>query len=79
MSSSNNFTQKLNETPINTAYDFQTCDNVNENFIQKIKELKFSVTCIFCSCQDTTALVNDGSFRNCKKCKKNFRSSIYYR
>jgi hypothetical protein len=73
MSSSNNFTQKLIETPIDLAYKFQTND-VTRKFIQTSQNIGFSPCCIFCSSKDTTSLINDGSFRLCNKCNKQFKS-----
>lgn len=76
MSSSNNFTQKLVETPIDLAYKFQTND-VNNKFVRTIQNIGFSPCCIFCSCKDTTSLINDGSFRTCNKCNKQFKARFY--
>jgi len=76
MSASNNFNQKLIETPIYLAYQFQTND-VTRKFVRTSQNIGFSPFCIFCLCKDTTALINDGSFRLCNKCNKQFKARFY--
>jgi hypothetical protein len=75
MSSSNMFNKNLMETPINSAYYFETT-NDNNKFIQKVCKNGFSPFCIFCSNKDTQPLVQDGSFRLCKKCNKQFKAAF---
>ena len=75
MSSSNMFTNNLRETPIDSAYYFETTRD-NTHFLQKGKKKEFSPICIFCSCKETVPLMQDGSFRSCNNCKKQFKSKI---
>jgi len=74
MSGSNIFNGgKFQQTPINDAYNFNT-------FSQYIANgglnTRFSPVCIFCSSNESTSLTNDGSFRQCKRCKKQFKSKL---
>ena len=67
----NNFQQ----TPLEEAYKFNS-------FSQYIKNgslrTKFSPKCIFCSFHDSSSLLNDGgSFRQCNRCKKQFKAQLY--
>jgi hypothetical protein len=71
------FNNNLRETPINSAYYFETT-KVNNHFIQSGLQKGFSPVCIFCSCKDTTSLMQDGSFRSCNQCKKQFKSRPIY-
>jgi len=55
---------------IKDAYQFQTfCPYLN-NGLQN----NFSPQCIFCSSIETISLVNDGCFRQCTRCKKQFKA-----
>jgi hypothetical protein len=74
MSNSNMFTSNVfPQTNLNDAYSFLTFSQyINNNGLSP----KFSPTCIFCSSMDTHILLNDGSFRQCNKCKKQFKSKI---
>lgn len=39
--------------------------------------LRYSPTCIFCMCNNSIALMNDGgAFRQCIKCRKNFKAKV---
>jgi hypothetical protein len=69
-SSNNNFNGNLNQTPIGLAYQY----NTHSEFIKNMKHYGFSNVCSFCSSRDTVSLVNDDSFRQCKKCNKQFKS-----
>ena len=69
------FTNNLRETPIDSAYIFETTKD-NTQFLQKGMKKEFSLICIFCSCKETVPLMQDGSFRSCNKCKKQFKSKI---
>lgn len=74
MSNSNNFTKNIHETNINNAYQYQTFSNyVTDN---NILNPKYSHKCIFCSNTTSTSLTQDGSFRQCCRCKKQFRGVI---
>ena len=59
-------------------YDFYEVIWDGVDFVEDIGGLKanFSQVCIFCSSKDSTALINDGSFRQCNKCKKHFKAII---
>lgn len=68
--SNNNFNGNLNQTPVGLAYQY----NTHSEFIKNMKQHGFSPICIFCSSKDSVALTIDGSFRQCKKCNKQFKS-----
>ena len=74
MSNSNMFTNSIfPQTELQDAYQFNTFSQyINNNGLA----IKFSPNCIFCSSNDTRVLLNDGSFRQCNKCKKQFKSKI---
>lgn len=73
MSSSNMFNKNLVETPINSAYSFSTTKD-NNDFMRNVLKTPFSPICIFCSGKDTVSLMQDGSFRFCKQCRRQFKS-----
>ena len=60
------------QTPISQAYHYET----HSDYIKKIKPVIFSFMCIFCSNPESIALLNDGSFRRCIKCRKDFKAKI---
>jgi len=60
----------LNSTPVQQAFNFTS--TIKSLQIQ-VQANKISPICIYCSYMDSTALLPDGSFRQCIKCKKNFR------
>ena len=68
----NTFTHNLVQTPINDAYRYHT----HSEFIKQMKVPTFSLICIFCSSSKSDSLTNDGSFRRCGNCKKDFRATI---
>ena len=72
MSFSNIFNNNLVETPVNMAYQF----NTHSEFIKNIKIHTFSPVCIFCSNSESISLNQDGSFRQCKKCNKQFKATF---
>jgi len=72
MSNPNMFTHNLVQTSLNDAYKFTTFSD----FIQKKSSVNFSPICIFCSYNISSPLTNDGSFRQCSKCKKQFKASL---
>ena len=74
MSNSNIFNNcNLQQTPINQAYQFQSFSSyINNNGLRS----NFSPICVFCSSNETISLTNDGSFRNCSKCKKQFKALL---
>ena len=72
---SNNFNamnHNLVQTSLCDAYKYHT----HSEFIKKMKIPTFSPQCIFCSSLKTDSLVNDGSFRRCGACRKDFRAII---
>jgi hypothetical protein len=67
------FNNNLQQTNINDAYQFVSfSDYINNKGLQGT----FSPICIFCSYNVSVSLVNDGSFRECKRCKKQFKAKI---
>lgn len=72
MSSSNTFTKDLMQTSLNDAYKYQTFSP----YINNMKLPTYSPVCIFCSCKSSVSLINDGSFRNCNNCKRQFKAVI---
>ena len=75
MSNSNTFVKELNATSISDAYQYQTFSP----FISSTKNIlrpNYSPVCIFCSHSESKALMNDGSFRECNRCKKQFRAVV---
>jgi hypothetical protein len=71
MSNPNMFNNNLRETTINDAYHFESFSEYINN---KGLQTNFSPICIFCSSNDSVSLINDGSFRKCRKCKKDFKA-----
>ena len=71
MSNSNTFNNSnFQQTPIMDAYQFSSFSKYITNGGLKSN---FSPVCIFCSSKDSNALISDGSFRQCNKCKKHFK------
>ena len=78
MSGSNIFNNgNFQQTPLNDAYQFQSFSSyINNNGLRSL----FSPQCIFCPSNESTALSYDGgSFRQCKKCKKQFKAKLITR
>jgi hypothetical protein len=73
MSNSNTFNGELAQTPLNSAYNFTS---FSQYIINGGLYSKFSPVCIFCSSNNTIALTQDGSFRQCNNCKKQFKSNL---
>jgi len=73
MSNSNMFPNNLVQTSINDAYQFHTFSN----FIQtQTVSTHFSPHCIFCPSIHSIPLTNDGSFRQCRMCNKQFKALL---
>ena len=71
MNNNFNFNNGLNQTGLNDAYKFNTfSDFINNN------KTTFSPICIFCSSRESIPIVRDGSFRQCTKCKRQFKAKI---
>jgi len=77
MSNPNILYNNLQQTPLDNAYKFQSFSGyINNNGMVS----RFSPVCIFCSSPDTKSLMNDGgSFRQCNKCKKQFKAQFMQR
>ena len=73
MSNPNMFNNNLKQTTINDAYHFESFSSYINN---KGLQTKFSPICIFCSTTESTPLTNDGSFRQCNRCKKQFKARL---
>jgi hypothetical protein len=61
----------MNYTPVDSAYNIE---HVNPNIYRGT--IKYSKQCIYCSSQESISLLQDGSFRKCNKCRKNFKAHI---
>jgi hypothetical protein len=74
MSNSNTFNNSnFQQTPLGDAYRFSTFSQyINNGGLQS----RFSSKCIFCPSTESTALITDGSFRQCKRCKKQFKAIL---
>ena len=75
MSNSNTFNNgNFQQTPINDAYQFNSfCQYINGGGLQT----GFSPKCIFCTSNESIPLSNDGgSFRQCNRCKKQFKAIL---
>lgn len=70
MSNSNTFNSNLFQTPLSEAYYYKTYSP----YIMNIPSPVFSHTCIFCSYTESISLLQDGSFRQCVSCKKQFKA-----
>jgi len=58
------------QTPLNNAFDFNSTIKPHQTISAHL------TTCIYCSNQESIPLIADGSFRQCTKCRKNFRAQI---
>jgi hypothetical protein len=74
MSNSNIFNGgNFQQTPIDIAYKFDSFSSyINNNGLKT----NFSPRCIFCSSNETKSLINDGSFKQCLKCNKQFKALL---
>jgi hypothetical protein len=74
MSNSNTFNNSnFQQTPLGDAYRFSTFSQyINNGGLQT----RFSPKCIFCPSVDSTSLITDGSFRQCNRCKKQFKARL---
>ena len=79
----NSFNNGLNQTPLDSAYEFSSFssfinNNINQNTNQNTNYLtNFSPVCIFCSSKNTQILSKDGgSLRHCNSCNKQFKAKI---
>jgi hypothetical protein len=62
----------MNFTPLDDAFKIH---HTNSNTYSGT--LKYSMACIYCRNPTSISLMNDGgSFRQCNKCRKNFRATV---
>lgn len=74
MSNSNMFNNSnFQQTPLNDAYQFST---FSPYIINGGLNSKFSPICVFCSSNNTMNLANDGSFKQCNSCRKQFKARL---
>lgn len=72
MKANNYINNSIVQTPIAQAYQYET----HSEFIKTTKKVQFSPICIFCSHLESIPLLNDGSFRRCQQCRKDFKAKI---
>lgn len=61
----------MNFTPIQDAF---IINHINPNVYKG--SIIYSKNCIYCYSTNTISLLNDGCFRQCKICRKNFSAQI---
>jgi hypothetical protein len=71
MSNPNN--SELHKTSIDSAYQFTT---FSPYIMNGGLNSRFSPICIFCSSNNTMNLFNDGSFKHCNSCRKQFKAKL---
>jgi hypothetical protein len=60
----------MNQTPINESFQIYNPNNSN-NFYNL--QPKFSITCIYCTNSNTKGINQEGTFRQCLNCRKQFQ------
>lgn len=73
MSNSNMFNGDLAKTNLDSAYNFTSFSSYIMN---GGLNSRFSPICIFCSANNTINLTDDGSFKQCNMCKKQFKAQV---
>jgi hypothetical protein len=73
MSNPNLFNGDLAQTNLENAYHFTS---FSPYIINGGLNSRFSPNCIFCSSNNTINLINDGSFKQCNNCKKQFKAVL---
>lgn len=73
MSNSNMFNGDLAQTNLDKAYQF---NSFSPYIMNNGLNSGFSPICVFCSSNNTVNLISDGSFKQCKKCKKQFKAFL---
>jgi hypothetical protein len=63
----------LTQTNLDAAYQFSS---FSPYIMNGGLTSQFSPICIFCSSNNTISLVNDGSFKQCNTCRKQFKPHI---
>ena len=61
------------QTPLNDAYHF---NSFSPYIVNGGLNSRFSPICIFCSSNNTMNLANDGSFKKCNSCRKQFKARL---
>jgi len=61
------------QTALNDAYKFNT---FSPYIMNGGLNSRFSPFCIFCSSNNTMNLANDGSFKQCNNCRKQFKANL---
>jgi hypothetical protein len=67
------FNGGLDQTELDAAYKFNT---FSPYIINGGLNTRFSPVCIFCLSNNTMNLVNDGSFKQCNSCRKQFKAKL---
>ena len=73
MSNPNMFNGELAQTNIDSAYNF---NSFSPYIVNGGLNSRFSPICIFCSSNNTMNLINDGSFKQCNSCRKQFKARL---
>ena len=73
MSNPNLFNGDLAQTNLDSAYQF---NSFSSYIINGGLNTRFSPFCIFCSSNNTMNLANDGSFKQCNSCRKQFKANL---
>jgi hypothetical protein len=73
MSNPNMFNGDLAQTNLDAAYHFNSFSAYITN---GGLNSRFSPNCIFCLSNNTINLINDGSFKQCNSCKKQFKAVL---
>lgn len=68
-----NNNNELTQTSLDDAYKFSS---FSPYIMNGGLSTKFSPICIFCSSNNTMNLVNDGSFKQCNSCRKQFKPRL---
>lgn len=63
----------FNGETIDSAYKFSS---FSPYIINGGLNSRFSPNCIFCSSNNTINLINDGSFKQCNSCRKQFKAVL---
>ena len=68
------YISNISYTPLDEAYKIH---HINNNPYQNNNPQQYSPKCVFCSHNESLALLNDGgSFRRCMNCRKEFKANI---
>ena len=73
MSNPNMFNGDLAQTNLDAAYQF---NSFSPYIMNGGLNSRFSPICIFCSSNNTMNLINDGSFKQCNSCRRQFKSVL---